>query len=125
MTRPEGWMHRAPRPMILWAGAVCALLGVIGFAFFLFRVGTAIADAYERAAQTGQSVPDMGGGIGPLLTAVGGFIACLWPIVQAMSQRHAERMDQQARGTAPGVPFDPSPPSIGPSPDGPRPGGSP
>lgn len=124
MTRPEGWMHRAPRPLILWAGVLCAMLGVVGFAVFLFRIGTAIADAYERAAETGQNVPDMGGGIGPLLTAVAGFIACLWPIVQGMSQRHRERLDQQARGQAPAGPFVPSPPS-GPPPDdvsGPRPG---
>lgn len=114
MSRPEGWVHRGARPAILWAGALCVLLGVIGFSVFLFRIGTAIADAYERAAQTGQNVPDMGGGIGPLLTAVAGFIACLWPIVQGMSQRHRERMDQQARGTAPG-PFA-SPPEGGPRP---------
>lgn len=119
--QPEGFLHRAPRPLILWAGVVCVLLGVIGFAFFLFRVGTAIADAYERAAQTGQNVPDMGGGIGPLLTAVAGFIACLWPIVQGMSQRHTERMDQQARGQV-APPFPPSQPSEPPDDvGGPRP----
>ena len=109
----EGFLQRAPRPLILWGGVLLVVLGAVGFAIFLFRIGTAIADAYERAAHTGQNVPDMGGGIGPLLTAVGGFIACLWPVVQAMSQRDTERMDQQARGQV-APPFPPSPPSMPP-----------
>lgn len=121
MTQPEGFLHRAPRPLILWGGVLVVALGAVGFAIFLFRIGTAIADAYERAAQTGQNVPDMGGGIAALLTAVAGFLATLWPVVQGMSQRHTERMDQQARGQV-APPFPPSPPS-GPPDDvgGPRP----
>ena len=120
MTRPEGWLHRSPRPLILWGGVVLVVLGAIGFSVFLYRIGTAVADAYERAATTGQNVPDMGGGIAALLTAVAGFLATLWPIVQGMQQRHVERMDQQARGQV-APPFDPSPPSE-PDWDGPRPG---
>lgn len=116
----EGWLHRSPRPLILWGGVLLVVLGALGFSVFLFRIGTAIADAYERAAQTGQPVPEMGGGIAALLTAVAGFAATLWPIVQGMQQRHAERMDQQARGSAP-PPFPPSQPSE-PDYDGPRPG---
>ena len=121
MTQPDGFLHRAPRPLILWGGVLVVALGAVGFAIFLFRIGTAIADAYERAAQTGQNVLDMGGGIAALLTAVAGFLATLWPVVQGMSQRHTERMDQQARGQV-APPFPPSPPS-GPPDDvgGPRP----
>jgi hypothetical protein len=57
----------------------------------------------------------MDGGLASLLTAIGAFIATIGPFVwQIASQRHKERMDQQARGTAPQAPFAPSPPSAPP-----------
>lgn len=125
VTQPEGFMHRAPRPLILWGGVLLVVLGAVGFAAFLYRIGTAIADAYERAAQTGADVPNMDGGLPALITAVVGFLGMVMPyVMQAMSQRHSERRDQIARGSAP-VPFPQPAPSSEPSVDGPRPGDSP
>jgi hypothetical protein len=107
---PEGPLHRAPRPVMLWAGAALCALAVCGFALFLYRVANAVAIAYERAAETAMPVPDMSGGLPALLMAVGSFLAACFPIWQAMTARHRERMDQQARGQV-APPFVPSPPS--------------
>lgn len=115
----EGFLHRAPRPLILWGGVLLVVLGALGFAAFLYRIGTAIADAYERAAETGSDVPNMDGGLPALITAVVGFLGMVMPyVMQAMSQRHSERRDQIARGSAPG-PFSQPPPSMPSSPDHP------
>ena len=120
MTRPEGWMHRAPRPLIMWGGVALVAVAVIAVALFLGRIGGAIALAFERSATSGQPVPDMSGGLPALLSVVGPLlgsaVAFIW---RGMSQRHRERMDQQARGQWPG-PFDSSPAE-----GGPRPGDSP
>lgn len=116
MTRPEGAFHRAPRPLILWAGALL----VIGGTVFVLVVLAAIALGFWLTAAKGQGVPDLSGGLGVIggaFVAVGTFIA------QVLSQRHRERMDQQARGLPPGGPL--ASPPLGPSPDGPRPGDSP
>jgi hypothetical protein len=112
MTRSsEGWVHRSPRPLILWGAVALVCVSVAGLGVFLYRVGDAIADAFERSATTGAPVPDMSGGLPALFTAIGGLLAGLFPIFQALSARHRERMDQQARGGAPSVPFAPPPPS--------------
>lgn len=111
MTQPEGAFHRAPRPLILWAGALL----VIGGTLFALAILAAIALGFWKTAAEGRPVPDLSGGLGVLAGAfatVGGFI---W---QVLSQRHRERMDQQARGTAPNVPFDSSPPFEGVNPHG-------
>lgn len=111
--KPEGPLHRAPRPLILWCGVALVLFSVLGLGAFLFRVGGAIAAAFERSAQTGAPVPDMTGGLPALISALVGLIVGLWPVVQAMNQRHVERRDQIARGGAPPDPFPSAPLSDG------------
>lgn len=116
--RTEGWLHRGPRPFLMWlAVAACVLV----LAFFV-GVGVAVLTAFQRAAEEGRPVPDMSGGIGAIAPALAVLLPALAQFFQVFNQRHVERMDQQARGSAPGLPFDPSPPS-GPPPDvlGPRP----
>lgn len=98
---------------------VCVLV------LFICAVLAAVAVGFWMTAARGQGVPDMTGGLGNLgaliaaITGAGGIGAAIF------NQRHVERMDQQARGTAPNSPFDPSAPSVAPSSEGPRPGDSP
>lgn len=104
--KPEGAFHRAPRPLILWVGVALVAGGTI----FVLAVLAAIAMGFWATAAKGQGVPDMSGGLGVLagaIASVGAFVA------QVLSQRHKERMDQQARGVAPNAPFVPTPPSEG------------
>lgn len=101
----ESWFHRAPRPLVMWMAVFCLFLIM---AFFI-GIGSAIVFAYQRAAEEGRSVPDMSGGIAAILSSLGVLIPALVSAAQIFSQRHRERLDQQARGTAPGVPFDSSP----------------
>ena len=117
---PEGAFHRAPRPLLLWVGVAAAVLAAVGIGVFLFRVGNAIAMAYEHAAAVGTGVPDMSGGLPALITAIVGFLGMLLPqVLNALTARNRERRDHIARGGGPAAPFDPSPPQ------GPRPGDSP
>lgn len=86
--------RRAPRVLMMWLGVI----GVALVALFFFGIGRAILIAYDRAAAQGISVPDMSGGISAIITAIGGLIPLLLSAAQIFSQRHRERMDQQARG---------------------------
>lgn len=113
MTRREGWLHRGPRPFMMWlAVAACVLV----LAFFV-GIGSAILLAFETAARTGRPVPDMSGGLAAVATGLAALLPALAQFWQVFNQRHVERMDQQARGQIPG-PFDSSR-------EGPRPGDSP
>jgi hypothetical protein len=121
MTRPEGWFHRGARPVTLWwlpiFVAVLVLFITAALAIFLRGLWLTVGHGLPAPNLTGNLE-----NLGPLIMAIG----TAWGLLRSQSRdRHAERMDQQARGTAPSIPFDPSPPSIGPSPDGPRPGDSP
>lgn len=112
MTRPEGAFHRAPRPLTAWAGTLLT----IGLTLFTLAVLTAIALGFWRTAAQGLPVPDLTGGLAnfaPVLASLGGAggLAAL-----IFRQRHVERRDEIARGSAPSAPFAPSPPS-GPQPD--------
>lgn len=111
--RPEGWLHKSPRPLMMWVAVVAAILVV---AFFV-GIGFAILSAFNRAASTGQPVPDMSGGLAAVATGLAALLPALAQFWQVFNQRHVERMDQQARGSAP-PPFPPSQPS---DVDGPRP----
>lgn len=102
---PEGAFYRAPRPLISWAGVLLCLTLVL----FVIAVLAAIALGFWATAARGLGVPDFTGGLAILIPAVAGVI---FQASQVLSQRHRERMDQQARGTAPGAPFV-SPPSGG------------
>lgn len=107
--RPDGlWVRRGPRPLLMWLAVVCALL-VLGF---FVGIGMAILRAFERAAETGQPVPDMSGGLYAVLTGLAALLPAMAQFWQVLNQYHRERMDQQARGVAP-PPFVPSPPSTG------------
>ena len=86
--------RRAPRIFMMWAG----VLGVALVAMFFVGIGRAILIAYDRAAEQGVSVPDMSGGIAAIITAIAGIIPMLLSAAQVFSQRHKERLDQQARG---------------------------
>lgn len=96
--KPEGAFHRAPRPLILWAGVALVAGGTI----FVLIVLAAIALGFWATAAQGRGVPDLSGGLGALAGAavtIGAFIA------QVLNQRHVERRDHIARGSAPDAPF--------------------
>lgn len=106
MTRlPEGAFHRAPRPLIMWAGFLLVAGGIV----FLFAVGAAIALGFWATAPRGQPVPDMSGGLGIIATAVATVGAFVMQVLQA---RHRERRDEIAFGGAPANP------TISPAPSG-------
>lgn len=116
--RPEGALHRAPRPLIGW-GAVVLIVACLTF---LVLLAIPVLRAVNRWAD-GQPVDLMGfaavvGAAVPALGAIWNFV------LRYMGDRHRERLDQQSRGTAPGAPFAP-PRQPGAPPDdlqGPRPG---
>lgn len=113
MNRPEGWVHRGPRPTTAWAVSFM----VWCLALFVAVVLAAIAAGFWLTAGRGESVPNLTGGLenfGAVLAAIfgaGGIGGLIF------NQRHRERMDQQARGQAPS-PFDPGAQSAEPSPTG-------
>lgn len=114
--RPEGWVHRGPRPLLLWLGVALAVVAIIGVAAFLYRIGNAIALSYEHAATNGQAVPDMSGGLPALITAIVGFLSMVMPqVLNALTARNRQRIEEVRRGTAP-PPFASSPPEGGPRP---------
>lgn len=108
--RDDGWLHRGPRPFLMWLAVVMVVLVLL----FFVGVGAAILTAFNRAAESGQPVPDMSGGLAAVLTGMAALLPALASFWQIFNQRHIERRDTIARGQAPG-PFDSSPP------DGPRP----
>lgn len=116
MTRPEGWLHRAPRPLMLWLAIVTTIMLVV----FFVSIGFAIVAVYQRAAAEFRPVPDMSGGIAAIIGSVAVLLPAIVQFMQVFHGRHRERMDQQARGTASSAPFAPSPPSSPPE-GGPRP----
>jgi TRAP-type C4-dicarboxylate transport system permease small subunit len=111
--RPEGWLHRAPRPLVMW---LAVLMVVCVIAFFI-AIGTAIATAFQRAAETGQPVPDMSGGLAAVMTGLAALLPALASFWQIFNQRHIERRDEIARGGAPS-PFPQAAPPPEPSPTG-------
>lgn len=117
VTRPEGWLHRGPRPFLMW---LAVLLVVLVLAFFV-AIGLAIVQVFQHAADTFQPVPDMSGGLGVVLTGVAAVLPALAAFIPIF-MRHRERMDQQSRGSAP-PPFAQPPPSSPPQPPGDVPGG--
>lgn len=120
--RPEGWGHRAPRPLLMWLAVAACFLVIL----FFMGIGVAILTAFNRAAAAGAPVPDMSGGLAAIASALAVLLPALAQFWQVFNQRHVERMDQQARGTAPNAPFDRSPPSQEPPAETwPRAGGAP
>jgi len=126
MTPPqrESWLHRAPRPLVMWL----AVIMVVCVLVFFVAIGSAIATAFHRAAETGQSVPDMSGGIAAVMTGLAALLPALASFWQIFNQRHIERRDTIAHGGGE-VPFPQPAPSQAslpePSPETwPRPGDS-
>lgn len=108
MTTPEGAFHRAPRPLILWAG----MLFVAGLAVFVLVVLTAIALGFWKTAAQGAPPPDFSGG----LQVIAGAAAVVSGIVaQVLGSRSRERRDQIAFGGSAPPPFVPPPISPPPS----------
>lgn len=116
---PDNRFRRAPRPLTGWLWLLCG----VGSVLIVAMVMIPLLRALNRWAD-GEAVDWAG------FAAVG---AVLFPFIgqlvaqgiQWQRSRENERVATiSATGVAP-VPFDPSPPSIGPSPDGPRPGDSP
>lgn len=105
-------MHRAPRPLVMWL----AVLTVACVLAFFVGVGSAIVVAFNRAATTGQPVPDMSGGLAAVLTGLAALLPALAQFWQIFNQRHVERRDQISRGQVPAGPFDSSPAEGGPRP---------
>lgn len=106
MTQPEGWLHRAPRPLMMWLALFC----VLSLILFFWGVGTAVVTAAQRAATEGRDMPDMSGGLPGILTGMGALLPAIVAFWQVFNQRHVERRDQIARGGGPS-PFVPSEPS--------------
>lgn len=86
--------RRAPRVLMMWLGVLCVLMVIV----FFVGIGVSILRVYEEAGATFQPVPDMSGGISAIITAIAAAIPALLGAAQVFSQRHTERMDQQARG---------------------------
>ena len=76
---------RSGRPALRWAGIL-----------FLAAIGSAIAAAYWRAALTGNDVPNMLGGTGPVLLLI---------VPQAIDliTRYLQRSQEITYGREPGV----------------------
>lgn len=98
---------------MLWLAIVTTVMLV---AFFV-AIGFAIVAVYQRAAAEFRPVPDMSGGIAAIIGSVAVLLPAIVQFMQVFHGRHVERLDQQARGTAPGAPFGSSAPPEG----GPRP----
>lgn len=113
MTTPprESWLHRAPRPLVMWLAVVMVVCVLV----FFIAIGAAIVTAFNRAATTGAPVPDMSGGLAAVLTGLAALLPALASFWQIFNQRHIERRDTIAHGGGQ-PPFAPSPPS-GPPPD--------
>lgn len=107
----EGWVHRAPRPLMMWLAVLCVMLVLL----FFVGIGSAILIAFQKAAETGANVPDMSGGLSAVLTGLAALLPALATFWQVFNQRHVERRDQIARGGGPESPFAPSPSSEAPS----------
>lgn len=105
-------LQRGPRPLIGWGG----ILLLIACLVFLVLLAIPILRAVNRWAD-GQPVDLMGFAavVGAAVPALG----AIWDFVRRfLTDRHVERMDQQARGLPPGgAPFAPAPPSS-PTPQG-------
>lgn len=101
-------LDRIGRPLLRLAGVAFVVVMI----WFAIRIMAAIVAAYDSAVAEGRPVPDMSGGMAGILGVVASTLPVLIPMVMDQLTRHRERMDQQARGTAPG-PFD-SPPSSHP-----------
>lgn len=114
--RPDGAFHRAPRPLIGWGGVLLLVVCLL----FLSAVAAIALYALWRWAN---GLPVDLTGFAALMGAAVPAGAAVWDMVRRyLLDRHWERMDQQARGTAPNVPFVPSPP-FPPPPAGPSPTG--
>lgn len=106
---------RWPRPLVMFGAVVCGMLLTV---FFLV-IGFAIARVYLRASEMMVPVPDMGGGIAAIISAVGLLIPVMLQAAQVFNQYSRERLDQQARGLPPsGVPQSAPPAASEPSPTG-------
>ena len=101
-------LDRIGRPLLRLVGVAFLVVCV----WFVIRIMWAIVDAYDAAVREGRPVPDMSGGMAGLLGVLVSALPVLLPVVMDQITRHRERMDQQARGTAPGPLA--SPPLSGP-----------
>lgn len=102
MTAPrESWLHRAPRPLVMWLAVVMVIFVIV----FFVAIGAAIVTAFNRAATTGAPVPDMSGGLSAVLTGLAALLPALATFWQIFNQRHVERRDTIAHGGGPPPPF--------------------
>lgn len=90
-------IDRIGRPLL----RLCGVVFIILVMWFLMRIMLAVIDAFDRAAATGSSVPDMSGGMASILTPVVASLPVVIPMVVDQVTRHRERRDQIARGSAP------------------------
>lgn len=106
MTRPEGSLHRAPRPLIAWTGVLTAACSLA----FLVLLAIPILRAVNRWAD-GEPVDWQGFAF--IITAAGGAATTiLGPLAQYLQNRSRERRDEIAfGGGAPRPPTNPLPPS--------------
>lgn len=108
---PEGALHRAPRPLILWSGAVLAISCLAMVWLLAVNLWPIFQLALQRWAQ-GEHVD--WGGFAVALGALGTFLSvAVTLILQVLSARSRERRDEIAFGAQPTPPFV-SPPSSPP-----------
>lgn len=105
------WIDRIGRPVFIRIMLPLALVWLAWEVVDIFRA------AARRAIETGQPIPDLTGGLAPIILSI---VSMVGPVLLDQVTRHRERRDQIARGEAPG-PFGqaPLPPddTLGPRPE--------
>ena len=108
------WIDRIGRPVFI------RIMLPVALVWLSWEVASVFLYGARRAVETGTPMPDLTGGLAPIIMSI---ISLVGPVALDQFTRHRERMDQQARGQAPG-PFGPPPSPLAPTQDdvsGPRP----
>ena len=102
-------IDRLGRPLL----RLCGVAFVVMLLVMVARIGNAVVTAFERAAETGQPVPNMSGGMDGILSGLALAVPAIGAFIIDQITRHRERTRQIDRGEAPGrnPSQPPSPPS--------------
>lgn len=95
------WVDRIGRPVFIRIMLPIALVWLCWEIVDIFR------SAARRAIETGQPIPDLTGGLAPIILSI---VSMVGPVMLDQFTRHRERTHQIARGEAPS-PFGQSPAS--------------
>lgn len=105
------WVDRIGRPVFI------RIMLPVALVWLCWEIVDIFLDAARRAIETGTPIPDLTGGLAPIILSI---VSMVGPVMIDQFTRHRERTHQIARGEAPG-PFGPSPPPVDDL-AGPRPG---